>query len=256
MIVAQTQNPLQREMPCTWQVSYFPFWPMSLSSKLGSISRSQHCRHCLSVLAEAAVVWLVGAAGDERNTCPPIVGSTKASEYEIRMVKNLCIMILSPYDYTASYLVDEQCIIYVMQFARVEDIIIAGLPPSVRMIWLIFIQSIVILNSHMWMWAGHSALATDGISGALEDWKQAKQPDESERPAENTQKFYLQATAIPNCSAHAIDLQSLLSRLWIWIRSHRWSPCGLGALPVESTREITLGHFRRRRARIDENRWT
>lgn len=70
VILAQNQNPLsQREMPCAWQVSYFPFWPMSLSSKLGSISRSQHCRHCLSVLAEAAVVSLLVAGRDESHNC-------------------------------------------------------------------------------------------------------------------------------------------------------------------------------------------
>lgn len=41
----------------TAQVSYFPFWPEKLSSKLASISRLAHCRHCLSVLAEAHCLW-------------------------------------------------------------------------------------------------------------------------------------------------------------------------------------------------------
>ncbi|CAK8997191.1 Uncharacterized protein SCF082_LOCUS5116 [Durusdinium trenchii] len=39
------------------QVSYFPLWPSHLSEKLGTISRTEHCRHCLSVVAEAHCLW-------------------------------------------------------------------------------------------------------------------------------------------------------------------------------------------------------
>eukprot|EP00439_Symbiodinium_sp_Y106_P055982 s240_g7.t2 len=35
------------------KVTYFPQWPSRLSAKLGEISVTPHCRHCLSVLAEA-----------------------------------------------------------------------------------------------------------------------------------------------------------------------------------------------------------
>ena len=35
------------------QVTYFPQWPSRLSAKLGEIIVTPHCRHCLSVLAEA-----------------------------------------------------------------------------------------------------------------------------------------------------------------------------------------------------------
>ncbi|OLQ05760.1 hypothetical protein AK812_SmicGene11011 [Symbiodinium microadriaticum] len=35
------------------KVTYFPEWPSRLSAKLGEISLTSHCRHCLSVLAEA-----------------------------------------------------------------------------------------------------------------------------------------------------------------------------------------------------------
>ncbi|CAE6961452.1 unnamed protein product [Symbiodinium natans] len=35
------------------KVTYFPRWPSHLSAKLGEISVTPHCRHCLSVLAEA-----------------------------------------------------------------------------------------------------------------------------------------------------------------------------------------------------------
>merc|ERR1740123_415480 len=41
----------------TGVVEYFPYWPRRLSKKLGGISDSPHCRHCVSAQAEVHCLW-------------------------------------------------------------------------------------------------------------------------------------------------------------------------------------------------------
>ncbi|CAE8626392.1 unnamed protein product [Polarella glacialis] len=50
-------GPVAAPRAAAGKVSYFPHWPSQLSEKLGSISLTPHCRHCLSALAEAHCLW-------------------------------------------------------------------------------------------------------------------------------------------------------------------------------------------------------